>query len=73
MTIVNLNQVVLGLLKNSLDASATKLDIIVDYGRGSCIVEDNGLGILPCEFAERGGLGKLYCEYNVEMSRTATH
>jgi len=59
-TITNLNGVVCELLKNSLDAGSTKVDISVDYGRGGCIVEDDGLGILPSEFGENGGLGKLY-------------
>jgi len=47
-------------VKNSLDASSTKIDISVNYARGSCVVEDDGLGILPSEFREGGGLGKLY-------------
>ena len=59
-TITNLNSVVTGLLKNSLDAGSKKIDINVDYGRGGCVVEDDGLGILPSEFGENGGLGKLY-------------
>jgi DNA mismatch repair protein MLH3 len=59
-TITSLNGVVLELLKNSLDASSTKIDIDVDYGRGSCSITDNGLGILPLDFKPDGGLGKLY-------------
>ncbi|KAG9692898.1 hypothetical protein KCU95_g10028, partial [Aureobasidium melanogenum] len=59
-TITSLNQVVLGLLENSLDAQATKIDIVIDYGRGGCTVEDNGLGILPSEYRATGGLGRLY-------------
>ncbi|KAH0357998.1 hypothetical protein KCU83_g543, partial [Aureobasidium melanogenum] len=58
--ITSLNQVVLGLLENSLDAQATKIDIIIDYGRGGCTVEDNGIGILPSEYRATGGLGRLY-------------
>ena len=50
------------LLKNSLDASSKKIDISVDYSRGSCVLEDDGLGILPSEFGDEGGLGKLYRE-----------
>ena len=60
-TIVSLTGVVLELLKNSLDAKATRVDAAVDFTRGACLVEDNGLGISPLEFAEDGGLGKLYC------------
>ncbi|KAL6864467.1 hypothetical protein J3F83DRAFT_741905, partial [Trichoderma novae-zelandiae] len=59
-TITSLNGVVCGLLKNSLDAGATKVNILVEYGRGNCIVEDNGLGIVPGDFSEDGGLGKSY-------------
>lgn len=60
-TITSLNGVVCGLLKNSLDAGATKVNVYVEYGRGNCTVEDNGLGITPGDFAEDGGLGKSYC------------
>jgi len=59
-TITSLNGVIFELLKNSLDAGSTKIDVTVDYSLGSCTVEDNGLGILPSEFEEGGGLGKLY-------------
>jgi DNA mismatch repair protein MLH3 len=61
-TITSLNGVVCELLKNSLDASSTKVDIFVNYSRGSCAIEDDGLGILPSEFHEDGGLGKFYRE-----------
>lgn len=61
-TITCLSSVVLGLLRNSIDAGAHKVDIIVDFRRGSCTVEDDGLGIPPREFREEGGLGKLYCQ-----------
>ncbi|KAB8300882.1 hypothetical protein EYC80_002810 [Monilinia laxa] len=59
-TITSLNGVIGELVKNSLDASCSKIDIVVDYNRGICTVEDNGYGILPSEFSENGGLGKLY-------------
>ncbi|KAK1779370.1 hypothetical protein QBC45DRAFT_136833 [Copromyces sp. CBS 386.78] len=58
--ITSLNGVIDGLLRNSLDAGATKINISVDYGRGNCSVEDNGFGIPPACFREDGGLGKLY-------------
>ncbi|KAH6646070.1 hypothetical protein BKA67DRAFT_525807 [Truncatella angustata] len=58
--ITSLNEVICGLLKNSLDAGATKLNISVDYAKGNCSVEDNGIGILPAEFTTAGGLGKLH-------------
>ncbi|RKF78790.1 putative dna mismatch repair protein [Golovinomyces cichoracearum] len=59
-SVTSLNEVIYELLKNSLDASATKAEITVDYSRGTCSIEDNGLGIPPCEFHEAGGLGKAY-------------
>ncbi|KAI7272780.1 hypothetical protein KC345_g7048 [Hortaea werneckii] len=58
--ITSLQGVVLALLENCLDASATKIDILVDFGRGSCVLEDNGLGIPPAEFTKEGGLGRMY-------------
>ena len=59
--IVSLTGAVLELLKNALDAGASKVDATVDFARGGCSVEDNGLGIAPSEFRDEGGLGKLYC------------
>jgi DNA mismatch repair protein MLH3 len=64
-TITSLNGVIFELVQNCLDAEATKIDINVDYARGGCIVEDDGLGILPTEFGENGGLGKLYRGYSM--------
>lgn len=58
--IVSLGGVVLELLKNSLDAKATRIVVNVDFARGGCVVEDDGLGIQPAEFSEDGGLGKRY-------------
>ncbi|KAK6579548.1 hypothetical protein PZA11_007784 [Diplocarpon coronariae] len=60
ITITSLNQVVCELIMNSLDAGATKLDVNIDYSRGGCIVEDDGLGIFPSEFGSDGHLGKLH-------------
>ncbi|KAI2775900.1 hypothetical protein F4815DRAFT_486352 [Daldinia loculata] len=59
-TITSLNSVVCGLVNNSLDAEATKIIVSIDYIRGNCSVEDNGLGIPPEEFKPTGGLGKLH-------------
>ena len=61
--IVSLSGVVVELLKNSLDGKAARVDVTVDFARGGCTVEDNGLGIPPAEFSEDGGLGKQYCKY----------
>ncbi|KAI8959991.1 hypothetical protein F5Y11DRAFT_331268 [Daldinia sp. FL1419] len=59
-TITSLNSVVCGLVQNSLDAEATKITVSIDYVRGNCTIEDNGLGIPPEEFKPTGGLGKLH-------------
>jgi DNA mismatch repair protein MLH3 len=61
--IVSLTGVVLELLKNSLDAQATRVEATVDFARGACTVEDDGLGIAPLDFTEDGGLGKLHRLY----------
>jgi DNA mismatch repair protein MLH3 len=61
VTITSLNGVILELVKNSLDARSHKIEVSVDYLHGNCTVEDDGLGILPSEFEEKGGLAKLYC------------
>ena len=53
--------VVLGLVENALDASASRIEVSVDFPRGSCSVEDDGYGIHPIEFSEIGGLGKPHC------------
>jgi DNA mismatch repair protein MLH3 len=60
--ITSLNRVVCGLLQNSLDAGASRINISVDYSRGNCSAEDNGVGIAPASFQDDGGLGKPYCE-----------
>ena len=61
-SINSLAAVVLGLLANSLDADAQRVDISVDLRRGAASVEDDGIGIPPKEFGEYGGLGKPYRE-----------
>ncbi|RSL63321.1 hypothetical protein CEP51_013332 [Fusarium floridanum] len=60
VNITSLNGVACGLLANSLDAGAFKVNISIDYSRGNCTVEDDGLGIPPDEFKDAGGLGKLH-------------
>ena len=51
---------VLALITNAPDADATKVGISVSFVRESCTVKDNGSGIPSTEFAEHGGLGKIY-------------
>jgi hypothetical protein len=57
----SLTGVVLDLFKNALDARATHVDATIDFARGACTVEDDGLGIPPIEFGAEGRLGQLYC------------
>jgi DNA mismatch repair protein MLH3 len=66
-TITSLNYVVLELLKNALDAGASRVHIHVQQSRGSCTVEDDGWGILPSEFTAQGGLGKMHREQHLQM------
>ncbi|KAL7624554.1 DNA mismatch repair protein [Parahypoxylon ruwenzoriense] len=72
-TVTSLNAVVCGLVKNSLDAQATKITISIDYVRGNCSVEDNGLGIPPNEFKPTGGLGKLHYTSKFPATRNDIH
>ena len=62
VTITVLNDVVLELLKNALDAGANSIDIQVDLSKGYCSVSDNGIGIPAQGFVEDGYLGKLHCK-----------
>ncbi|MCJ1308398.1 DNA mismatch repair protein [Agyrium rufum] len=59
-TITSLQDVVRGLLENSLDSDADLIEISVDFAQGTCCVEDNGVGIQPAEFLETGGLCKPF-------------
>ncbi|KAI5287579.1 DNA mismatch repair protein, partial [Ascosphaera atra] len=60
IAINNLTDVVLELVKNSVDANARTLGITVDFPRGACTVEDCGSGIPEQEFSEHGGLALRY-------------
>ena len=59
--ITSVADVVVGLVENSLDACATRMDVKIDFARGLCVVEDDGHGIAPGDFKEDGGLGKSCC------------
>jgi len=61
INITTLEDAILELLCNALDAEATKIEIDVQADRGSCTITDNGFGIPAHEFLEDGGLLKVYC------------
>ncbi|PSS03341.1 hypothetical protein BD289DRAFT_191539 [Coniella lustricola] len=58
--LTSLNAVVAGLVRNALDAAASHINLTVDYARGHCCVEDDGVGIPPAEFSPDGGLAQLH-------------
>ncbi|KAL4809107.1 hypothetical protein BDV18DRAFT_133965 [Aspergillus unguis] len=66
-SILNLNGVIVELAKNALDANARTVHVTVDYRRGGCVIEDDGDGIVPVEFAAEGGLGKAYHTSKLHM------
>jgi DNA mismatch repair protein MLH3 len=60
LSITSLYGTILGLVENSLDAGASRIDVSLSFHRGNCIVEDDGQGIHPDEFSTSGGLGMRY-------------
>ncbi|KAL1887309.1 Vacuolar protein sorting-associated protein 11 [Ceratocystis pirilliformis] len=65
--LTSLNEVIVGLIQNALDAKASRIRITLDYSLGNCTVEDNGNGILPTEFDSSGGLGKAHHTSKLEL------
>ena len=59
-TVPSLGTVATGLIANSLDAEARKINVDIDFSRGAVSVEDDGIGIPPKEFSDAGGLGRLH-------------
>lgn len=59
-SITHLNDVIVELVKNALDANAHSIIVTVDFQRGGCVVEDDGEGIPPAEFELGGGLGRAH-------------
>lgn len=70
VVITSLNDAVMGLLENVLDASATCADIRLDYVKGYCSMTDNGIGIPVAEFGTDGHLGSLHCTSKLDASRS---
>lgn len=59
--IVSLDDVIIELVKNALDAQATKIQIVLSYSQGYCSVLDDGHGIPAEEFRDGGRLAQPYC------------
>ena len=59
--ILCLNDVVLGLIRNAIDARASSIKVVLSYRRGFCSVLDDGHGIPSEEFAPNGHLAQPYC------------
>ena len=68
VVITSLNDAIIGLLENVLDAGATSVDIRLDYVKGYCSIIDNGTGISAAEFAPEGHLGSLHCTSKLDPS-----
>lgn len=66
--VLSLNDVVLELIKNALDAQAHNVKIALNYTHGFCSVLDDGHGISAKEFEENGGLGKPF--HTSKLDRT---
>lgn len=66
VVITSLNDVIIGLFENVLDAGATSVDIRLDYVKGYCSVIDNGVGIAAEDFAPEGHLGSLHWTSKLE-------
>ena len=73
VAITSLNQVIVGLVENSLDAHASLIEVEVHHGRGCCVVEDDGHGIPPAEFSESGGLAKMHHTSKADAAEYSVH
>ena len=66
-TITSVEDAIVGLFQNSLDAGASRITILVTFRRGGCTVEDDGSGILPVNFSENGRLGETHCKFDLNQ------
>lgn len=57
LAITSLSDAVSELVQNSLDAGARSVAVQVNVARNSCVVEDDGVGILP---GDVGMVGRMY-------------
>lgn len=56
----SLQDAVIGIVKNSLDSGAKRIDVEVDFEKGFCAVDDDGSGIASADFHAAGGLAKVH-------------
>ncbi|PKY01915.1 hypothetical protein P168DRAFT_240632 [Aspergillus campestris IBT 28561] len=68
-SVTNLNDVIVELVKNALDANARTVFVTVDFQRGGCVVDDDGDGIPPGEFEAHGGLMKAHHTSRFDASK----
>lgn len=59
--LLSLNQVIMGLLENALDARSRTIRITLNYSWGFCSVQDDGVGIDKQEFEVDRYLATPYC------------
>lgn len=57
LAITSLSDAVSELVQNSLDAGARSVAVQANVARNSCVVEDDGVGILP---GDVGMVGRMY-------------
>jgi hypothetical protein len=71
VSLTHLNEVVVELVKNSLDAGAQLISVTVDYLRGGCVVQDDGYGIPADAFEDGAGLGLPHRAYSIPWLQDA--
>lgn len=57
LVVTSLSDAVFQLVQNSLDADARNIRVQANLARNSCVVEDDGVGILPVDM---GMVGQMY-------------
>ena len=67
IALTSLRDAIIGLIKNSLDAQAQRIHVEVDFSRGNCCVEDDGIGIPAADFEDQGGLGLMHCKEKLRL------
>lgn len=66
LVVTSLSDAVFQLVQNSLDADARNIRVQANLTRNSCVVEDDGVGILPVDVSM---VGQMYGQSPVRGSR----